>query len=55
MANSGLICAGYTPNGSLVDFARMVTDLATFAWLCDVFVLPKHRGSGLGVGINHDP
>lgn len=29
----------------------MVTDLATFAWLCDVFVLPKHQGSGLGVAI----
>ena len=26
----------------------MVTDLATFAWLCDVFVVPVHRGAGLG-------
>jgi GNAT superfamily N-acetyltransferase len=29
-------------------FARVVTDRATFAWLCDVFVLPDHRGHGLG-------
>jgi GNAT superfamily N-acetyltransferase len=25
-----------------------VTDYATFAWLGDVFVLPSHRGLGLG-------
>ena len=29
-------------------FARVVTDNATFAWLADVFVLPEHRGAGLG-------
>jgi len=26
----------------------MVSDRATFAWLCDVFVLPEYRGQGLG-------
>jgi GNAT superfamily N-acetyltransferase len=31
-----------------VGFARVVTDYATFAWLCDVFVLEPHRGLGLG-------
>jgi GNAT superfamily N-acetyltransferase len=31
-----------------VGFARMVTDRATFAYLGDVFVLPSHRGRGLG-------
>lgn len=30
-----------------VGFARVVTDRATFAWLCDVFVLPEHRGNGI--------
>ncbi len=30
-----------------VAFARVVTDKATFAWLCDVFVLPEHRGKGV--------
>ena len=28
-------------------FSRVVTDGATFAWLCDVFVLPAYRGRGL--------
>ena len=30
----------------IVGYARVVTDRATFAWLCDVFVLPAHRGTG---------
>jgi GNAT superfamily N-acetyltransferase len=29
-------------------FARPVTDGATFAWICDVFVAEQHRGKGLG-------
>jgi len=29
-------------------FARVVTDDATFAWICDVFVDEHHRGRGLG-------
>jgi GNAT superfamily N-acetyltransferase len=31
-----------------VGLARVVTDYATFAWLCDVFILEPHRGQGLG-------
>ncbi len=31
-----------------VGFARVITDYATFAWLCDVFIVPEHRKSGLG-------
>jgi GNAT superfamily N-acetyltransferase len=31
-----------------VGFARVVTDSATFAWICDVFVEPAHRARGLG-------
>jgi GNAT superfamily N-acetyltransferase len=30
-----------------VGFCRVVTDYATFAWLCDVFVLEPFRGLGL--------
>jgi len=30
-----------------IGFARIVTDRATFAWICDVFVLPAHRGKGI--------
>jgi GNAT superfamily N-acetyltransferase len=33
---------------SQVGFARVVTDGATFGWVCDVFVVPDHRGSGVG-------
>ena len=34
--------------GQQVGIARVVTDYATFAWLCDVFVHESHRGHGLG-------
>jgi GNAT superfamily N-acetyltransferase len=34
--------------GSQVGFTRVVTDHATFAYLCDVYVLEEHRGHGLG-------
>jgi GNAT superfamily N-acetyltransferase len=37
-----------TNGGGQVGFARVVTDRAAFAWLADVFVLPDHRGRGLG-------
>lgn len=38
----------YAADGSLAGFARVVTDGAVFAYLRDVFVLPAHRGQGLG-------
>jgi GNAT superfamily N-acetyltransferase len=31
-----------------VAYGRVVTDGVTFAWLCDVFVDPRRRGSGAG-------
>ncbi len=34
-----------------VGFARMVTDFAAFGYLCDVFVLPDHQGSGVGTAM----
>jgi GNAT superfamily N-acetyltransferase len=34
--------------GVQVAFARVVSDCATFAWLCDVYVDEPHRGAGLG-------
>jgi N-acetylglutamate synthase-like GNAT family acetyltransferase len=34
--------------GKLIGFARLITDKATFAWLCDVIVLPGKQGRGLG-------
>ena len=38
----------YDLAGRQDGFARVITDFATFGWLCDVFVLEKHRGRGLG-------
>ncbi|SDX79535.1 GNAT family N-acetyltransferase [Hymenobacter psychrophilus] len=38
----------YGPDGRQAAFARVVTDRATFAWLCDVFVLPEFQGQSLG-------
>ncbi len=46
MANS--LCFGVFDAGEQVGFARVVTDRATFAYLCDVYVLESHRGRGLG-------
>ena len=37
----------YSPEGQ-IGYGRVVTDRATFAWLCDVFVLERARGRGLG-------
>ncbi|MFB7656571.1 MULTISPECIES: GNAT family N-acetyltransferase [unclassified Streptomyces] len=35
-------------SGEQVAYARVITDLATFAWLCDVYVDPAVRAKGLG-------
>jgi GNAT superfamily N-acetyltransferase len=43
-----LVIGLYAADGELAGFARLVTDRATFAWLCDVFVDAAHRGHGLG-------
>jgi len=42
------VCVGIYHQGRQVAFARLVTDDATFAWLCDVFVVDFARGNGLG-------
>ena len=39
---------GLFHGGRQVGMARVVTDYATFAWLCDVFIDPDHRGAGNG-------
>ena len=47
-AVAGSLCFGAYDRGAQVGFARVVTDAATFAYLCDVFVLEPHRGRGIG-------
>lgn len=46
LANS--LCFGLYHQGKQVGLSRVVTDYATFAYLCDVYVLEEHRGKGLG-------
>jgi GNAT superfamily N-acetyltransferase len=42
------LCVGiYTATGAQVGLVRVVTDYATFAWVCDVYVLEAHRKQGL--------
>jgi GNAT superfamily N-acetyltransferase len=47
-ANAAVVIGLYT-GAEQVGCARVVTDLATAAYLADVFILPEHRGNGLGL------
>jgi GNAT superfamily N-acetyltransferase len=44
----GSLCFGLFLGNEQVGFARVISDRATFAYLCDVYVLEEHRGHGLG-------
>ncbi|MFE2293779.1 GNAT family N-acetyltransferase [Streptomyces sp. NPDC059452] len=46
-----LVFGVYTPDTATAEqlaFARVVTDYATFGWLCDVYVAREARGRGIG-------
>jgi len=45
-ANS--LCAGAYIDGKQVGFARVISDYAYFAYLCDVIVWPSSGGVGIG-------
>jgi GNAT superfamily N-acetyltransferase len=45
----GSIAFGVYDGDDQVGFARVVTDRATFGWVCDVFILDSHQGRGLGM------
>ncbi|MFD1957502.1 GNAT family N-acetyltransferase [Paenibacillus thailandensis] len=43
------LCFGiYDENGQQAGFSRVITDGATFSYICDVIIDPGHRGKGLG-------
>lgn len=42
------LCFGIYEGERQIGFARVISDLATFAYLSDVFVLESYRGRGLG-------
>jgi len=41
------ICFGVYKDDTLAGFARIISDKATFAYVCDLFILPAYRGLGL--------
>jgi len=41
------LCFGAFDEGRQVGFARVISDRATFAYICDVFALESHRGGGV--------
>src|SRR5579871_3451812 len=43
----GSLCFGVFCDGLQIGFARVVTDRASFAYLCDVYVLEEFRGQGV--------
>ncbi|GAB2612959.1 GNAT family N-acetyltransferase [Streptomyces capparidis] len=47
-ARASLNFGVYGEEGRQVAYARVVSDLVTFAWLCDVYVDRAHRGRGIG-------
>ena len=47
-AIAGSIAFGLYESGQQVGFARVITDMATYAYLADVFIVEQRRGEGLG-------
>ena len=47
-AGNSLNFGVFTGGGEQVAYARVLTDRANFAWLCDVYVDRDHRGRGVG-------
>jgi GNAT superfamily N-acetyltransferase len=45
---NSLTIGAYALSGEMAAMARVVTDRATFGWICDVFVDTAFRGKGLG-------
>lgn len=42
------LCFGLYEGSAQIGFARVVTDYAIFAYLCDVFIIRSYQGKGLG-------
>lgn len=47
-AVEGSLCFGVFHGEKQIGIARVITDTATFAYLCDVFIDESYRGRGLG-------
>jgi GNAT superfamily N-acetyltransferase len=42
------LCFGVYDGNAQIGLARVITDYAAFAYLCDVYILEDYRGQGLG-------
>ena len=51
VASSWRLVGCYTDDGAMVGFARAISDGCALAYLADVYILPQHRGRGLGCGL----
>lgn len=47
------LCFGMYHDNKLIGFARLVTGMTTFAYLCDVFVIENYRKRGLSKWLLH--
>lgn len=43
------LCFSMFKGEKQIGFARVITDYATFAYLCDVYIEEDYRGNGLGI------
>jgi len=41
------LCFGVYLDDTQIGFARVITDCATFAYLADVFIIPRYRSKGV--------
>ena len=42
------LCFGVYHDEAQIGFARLITDYATFAYLCAVYILEEYQGEGMG-------
>lgn len=42
------LCFSLLEDGRQIGLARVITDCATYAYLCDVYIVEERRGQGLG-------
>ena len=47
----GSLCFAALERGATIGFCRVISDRATFAYLCDMFIDPARRGRGVGKAI----
>ena len=47
------LCFGLYDDSSQIGLARVISDYATYAYVCDVYVLEAYRGQGLGKWLMH--